>query len=169
MRSEGYYDAMSDFVVVSVDGLEEIQAKLQRLPPEVADMGVDEANKYLLNILRQYPPRNYVTRAAAYGVTFFTTRQRRWFFAALHSGAINVPYRRTQGMGRNWRIEGSGATSFLANDAPGVSYVIGDNQSRHERMVGWKKVGETVKEHTARIVRAFDGAVKKAIRRLGLA
>ena len=71
-------------------------------------------------------------------------------------------------MSKNWRIEGQGRLGFLANDAEGVSWVIGETQSRHEAMGGWKKVSVTLKEHTARLVKAFDGAVKKSIRRLGL-
>ena len=157
-----------DLILVSADGLKQVQAKLAKLPDAVADDGVMAANTYLLDVLRIYPPPNYTTRRAAYGVSFFTPKQRRWFFAALRNGEINVPYRRTQGIRDNWRIEGAGRLSFLANDAPGVEWVIGENQSRHEALVGWKKVSATVKERTARIVRAFDAGVKKAIRRLGL-
>jgi hypothetical protein len=159
---------MSDFIVVSADGLKELEAKLKRLPDAVADDGVTAANAYLLNVVKTYPPQNYVTRKAAYGVTFFTARQRRWFFAALRNGEISVPYKRTQGIRNNWRVEGTGRLSFLANDAPGVGWVMGENQSRHEAKVGWKKVTDIIKERTAAIVKAFDGAVKRAIRRVGL-
>ena len=156
------------FIVIDVQGIKEIAAKLAKLPIEAANAGVEAANKYLLDVLRTYPPPKYVTRKAAYGRTFQSDKQRRWFFASLADGSLKVPYHRTQGIRKSWRQEGSGAQSFLANDAPGVGWVMGDNQSRHEALVGWKKVSAIVKERTAKIVEQFEVGVKKAIRKLGL-
>ena len=160
-----------DLILVSADGLKELQAKLARLPDAVADDGVQAGNEYIVTAMQQQPPPNYVTRRAAYGVTFFTERQRRWFFWALNNNVINVPYKRNkrpQGIRNSWRVEGTGRLGFVANDAPGVGWVMGENQSRHEAMVGWKKASAIIKERTAKIVRRFDAGVKKAIKRLGL-
>lgn len=160
---------MGDFLYIDVTGLKEINDKLNRLPNEAVDAGTDNANEYLLNVMQTYPPKKSVTRKAAYGVTFFSDKQRRWFFANLNKGTIDVPYNRTQGLAQSWKIVGSGRNSFLANEAPAAPYVIGDNtQSRHEAMVGWKTVGEQVKGRMTEIVRRFDAGVKKAIRQLGL-
>ena len=157
-----------EFLVTSVDGLKEIQAKLDKLPEAAADAGVDSANAYLLNIMRINASKNYVTRKAAYGQSFQSDKQRKWFFASLNDGTLKIPYTRTQGLSKGWQIEGSGRLSFLSNSAPGADYVIGQGQSRHEALVGWKKVDNTLKEHLERIIRAFDAGVKKAIRQLGL-
>lgn len=165
---------MSDFVVVSVDGLDKILAKLAKLPDAVADDGVDAANKVLLDVLRAYPPYNHVSRQAAYGKTWANDRQRIAVMAKLReqgdivNGVYTPRSHRTQNVSKSWKTVGTGRLSFLANEVPYASYLVGDEQANQPRMVGWKKVSVTLKEHTARLVRAFDAAVKKAIRRLGL-
>ena len=158
--------ANDTFIVVSVDGIPAIQARLKTLLPALADAGTDSANVYMLNVLRTYPKPKFVTRKSAYGVTFFTARQRRWFFAALGDGRLHIPYRRTQGIRNNWRVEGEGRQSFIANDAPGVEYVMDDKlQSRHEKKVGWIKVGDILRERNDKIVSAFDAGVKKEMKK----
>lgn len=160
---------MSDFLGIDVSGEEEIARKLKALPPAAQDMVTDEVSKYLINnILRIEPPKNYVTRRAAYGIPFFTDKQRRWFFANLNSGELKIPYNRTHGLVRGWKQEGSGRRSFLANETKGAEYVIGEKQSRHERLVGWLKVSETLKRHMKSIMGKTDGAIKKAIKKVGL-
>lgn len=155
-------------------GEEELAAKLERLPIEVADLAVGDAQDYLLNVLRSdQPSPNYVTRKAAYGVTFFDKhgddRQRRWFFAALADGRINVPYRRTQGLSKGWKIIDRGVSGYIVNDSPGAKYVVGDGtQSRHEKMVGWKTISQQVKDRLDKINKIVDAAAKKAIKKLGL-
>lgn len=49
--------------------------------------------------LATYPPQSGRPQR------FRSDRQRRWFFAALNSGAISVPYRRTGTLGRSWTEE----------------------------------------------------------------
>ncbi len=162
---------MTDFIGVEVQGLAELKTKLDALPAVVQDYVVDEVTKYYLNVFRDsQPPPNYVTRKAAYGVTFFTPRQRRWFFAALRDGTIDVPYRRTGGLRKSWRQVGSGARSFIVNDSPGAPFVVGDDtQSRHEKLVGWFRTNELMEQRIERAMKIADGATKKAIKKLGLA
>lgn len=159
----------NDFVGVEINGLEELQAKLKKLPPEVADEGANNAYDYLLNVMRKYPPKKKVSRKQAYGVTFFSDKQRRFFFWALKSGAINVPYGRTQALSRGWRKVGEGRSAFLANESPYGVYMYDDvRQSRMSKLIGWKTLGQTLKERTKEIVRRFDAGTKKAIKKLGL-
>lgn len=161
---------MTDFVGVEIQGLEEFDKKLAQLPEAVQDVVVDDVTKYYLNVFQSAQPTpNYITRKAAYGVSFFTPRQRRWFFSALRDGTIQVPYRRTGGLRRSWKQIGTGARSFIANDSPGAPFVVGDEtQSRHERMVGWFRAYELMEQRLPRALQIADAAVKKAIKRLGL-
>lgn len=161
---------MADFVGVEVQGMVEIKKRLEKLPEAVQDAVVDDVTKYYLNVFRDSQPApNYVTRTAAYGVPFFTPRQRRWFFAALRDGTIEVPYRRTGGLRKSWRQVGEGARSFIVNDAEGAQFVVDDEmQSRHERMVGWFRVNELMEQRIEKAIRIADAAAKKAIRKLGL-
>ena len=153
------------FIGIDITGLPELQAYLKRLPPAVADAVVDAVSKLAIDIFQsEQPSKKYVTRKAAYGQSFQSDKQRRWFFAALNKGAIQVPYNRTQAMRRAWKQIGAGAKSIVANEAEGVEFVMGDGtQSRHEALVGWKTVSKMIKEHTPRIERVAIAAAQKAI------
>ena len=161
---------MSDFVGVEIQGMKEFEEKLKKLPKEAQDRVVDDVSKYYLNLFQtSQPTPNYVTRFKAYGVTFFTTRQRKWFFAALRDGRINVPYVRTQGLRKSWRQVDRGARSFIVNDSSGAPFVVGDEtQSRHEKLVGWFRTNELMQSKVDKALKVADGAMKKALKKVGL-
>ena len=73
------------------------------------DAITEDVGDYLVNVLRSYPPQNYVTRKAAYGQTFFSDKQRRWFFAALEA----ENYRYPASARKHWRKAGSGLMTSL--------------------------------------------------------
>ena len=154
-------------ITIDIVGEEVVFDLLAKLPTEVQDAAIEEAYKYLLDVLRAYPPRRYITRVSAYGTPFFTDRQRKWFFAALNSGEIDVPYRRTQGLGRAWKKHGFGQNAMLVNPTPGAEYVMGEKQSRHEAMVGWKTTDQIVEEREARIMEKLEVGAEKALKKLG--
>jgi hypothetical protein len=151
-------------------GVKELNAKLSKLPEEVADTALTDVQDYMLNVLKSdQPTPNYVTRKAAYGQTFQSDKQRRWFFAALGDGRISVPYHRTQALSRGWHKVRSGLFGYIVNNMPGISFVMGErNQSRHEEMVGWKKVSQQIEDRKDKINKIIDAAAKKALRKLGL-
>ena len=159
---------MASFISIDMVGEERVFNLLAELPAEVQNTALDDVNKYILDTMQSSQPSpRYVTRRAAYGVTFFSDRQRRWFFANLNDGSIDVPYRRTQGLRKNWRIKGSGQNAAVINDTPGIEFVMGDQQSRHEALVGWRKPEDIIREREERIQRIIEGSVTKAIKRLG--
>lgn len=162
---------MADFVGLDVQGIDALVKKLNNLPPAAQDAAVDEVSDYLLNVLRHYPQQKSVTLRQAYG-GFKSDKQRRWFFWALKSGAINVPYRRTQGLARGWKKIGNGAKSILANETPGAAFVQPETdkqQANMMRIIGWKPLETEIKERNDKINQKIDGAVKKAMRKVGLA
>jgi hypothetical protein len=154
---------------IDILGVKELQAQLDKLPVEAADEAITEVQDYMLNVLRMYPPKNYVSRASAYGKSFQSDKQRRWFFWALNSGLINVPYRRTQTLSSGWHKVRSGIMGYIVNYTPYAVFVMGERkQSRHEQMVGWKKPSEIIDERIEKIKKIIDEAAKKAIRKLRL-
>jgi hypothetical protein len=164
--------ANNEFLGIDIEGAEEIKAKIAKLPPAAADAGVDAVAQYFLSVLRLNAPQRYVTRKDAYGVTFFTAKQRKWFFWALRSNKIQVPYVRTQGHSRGWKAIGSGAKQIIANEAPGITFVRGKypgEQSRHENKVGWVPMVDEVKNRMSTAMDRFSGAVARTIKKLGLA
>lgn len=159
-----------DFIAIDVTGIEEISKKLAKLPDAVADEGTDEANKYLLNVLKTYPPYRYVSRKSAYGQTFVSDKQRKYVMARIREGSI-TPGRanRTQTFRAGWRIIGAGAKSIIANETPYGKYLMDDQgQARQPGLVGWKKISAITKERINAILKAFDGGVSRAIKHLGL-
>jgi len=157
------------FIGLDVQGLDNLKSLLKDLPEYAQDFVVEDVADYLLNVLRMYPPQKSVTRKAAYGVSFFTDKQRRFFFAALADGSINVPYRRTQALSRGWKKVGSGRNLIIANETPHAGLVMGGQteQSRHARAIGWKEAGEIAKERADRITKIAEAAAAKAIKKAG--
>jgi len=157
-----------DFIAIETIGDEELLRALRALPDEMQNAVIEDVNEYALNVLRTYPSQRYISRKAAYGTTFFTDKQRRFFFAALKDGSINVPYKRTQGLRRGWRVEGQGPTSFLVNETPYADLIMGEGQSRHAEKIGWKKAINLIEERMERILRIAQSGVARAIRKVGL-
>lgn len=149
---------------IDVSGLKELRELALKLPDAVFDAITEDVGDYLVNVLRSYPPKNYVTRKAAYGQTFFSDRQRRWFFAALRSGDLQIPGKRTQTLAQGWKR----LDDLVYNEVEYAKFVMGeDEQSRHEAMVGWLTTDQVVQQRATRIVEIGQAAAKKAIRRLG--
>jgi hypothetical protein len=161
-----------DFIAVDITGLQDLGERFKKLPPAMQEEGMKEVNTYMLNVLRQYPAEKRIKRSAAYPEVngWFSDKQRRWFFAALRSGELDLPYSRTQELGKAWKVVGNeAAKSIIANEAPAAPYVMGDTeQSRMSKMIGWKKISDIVKERMPRILERFDVGVKNAVKKLRL-
>jgi len=156
----------SDFIAIDVQN--DIAKKLKNLPDNIADEVIPGTAEYLKKLFQAYPSYRYVSRKSAYGVTFFSERQRRWFFAALNSGALQIPYRRTQTMRKGWTVIGGDRYALLANQTPYADLLMGDGQSRHAAKIGWKKMTTIIQEKAQYINKEIDTLVKKAIKKLGL-
>lgn len=159
------------FVGFDVEGEENLARKLKLVsdPRVASEMTLEVAKEVRQGMQRSTPSRKYVTRKAAYGKTFFSERQRRWFFANLGEG-LQVPYKRTDRMRRNWDVMPFGASNHLVvNDSPGAEYVFGDQtQSRHEAMVGWKTIGTVVRKMSDRIRFTANKVLDAYLRKVGL-
>jgi len=161
---------MADSLVgIDIEGIEPLMKKLEKMPAEVGKKAGDDVAKYMLNVVQAYPPQKRVTRKQAYGKTFFSEKQRRWFFAALNSGAITIPYKRTQGFRRGWQKIGSGLQTIIVNSTSYGHFLVGENrQSRMMTIIGWKKMSQVVKERSGKISVIANAAVKKGLKDMGL-
>lgn len=163
------------FIAVDVHGLAEVQAKLKSLADaEIAAKATDETAKYLKDVLKAYPPQQSISRQQAYPEVggWFSEKQRRWFFAALNAGEIDVPYRRTQTLRNAWQIIGHGNTLILANETPYAAIVYGNSsgaeQSRMSKLGGWDKLPIIIQERQRRINEIIEGVIQKEIKKAGL-
>jgi len=160
---------MPDFVGIDVKGIPELQRALAKAPGFVQDAVTEDVADYMLNVLREYPPQKRVTRRQAYGRTFQSMRQQRWFFWALKNGVIRVPYQRTQAVRRGWKKVGSGRELIIANEEEGAFWTMDDyGQARLNKLVGWKKVGDIIRERASQIQRKAEAGVKRGLRKAGL-
>lgn len=114
--------------------------------------------------LRSYQPYKYVSRKRAYGQSFQSDKQRRWFFANLKDGKIDpgVPHRtgKTQ---RGWQFKpmNKGAGFVIENQEPGAFFTRHETgQARLNALAGWKKTGAILKQVLPSAIKAAQAAVK---------
>ena len=158
---------MADFVGIDVRGEKELAAKLEKLPLAAQDAGVEAANQKIISIEKIYAKYRHVSVKQAGG--WASDKQRKFVMASIRDGRIKIPYRRTQTLARNWKTYGSGRNQIVANETPYAQYVKDlAKQTMGHMLRGWDVIQTDLKNHMRGIVDAFDGGVKKAIRKLGL-
>lgn len=93
-------------------------------------------------------------------------RQRRWFFAALRSGQIRIPYRRTGTLGRGW-------TKHIKRGAKWPSATIGthvayapyvqskERQAPMHARNRWSTAQDVVRERADDVKRFIEQALRK--------
>jgi len=148
---------------VVVIGAKELITKLEKLPTEVGDEGVESAINYIIEYERLYP-------GSMKGAPFEWTseKQRRAYFASNGFGH-GIPYQRKFKIRWGWRKEGKGRTATAVNRVPYTKYVKLDQyQQIGFKRRNWRTVETDLRERESHIVAAFDKGVKKAIKRLGL-
>lgn len=110
--------------------------------------------------LRKEPPVKFVRRADAYGKVsdapagYFSWRQFR-YVAAVTEG-FTKQYNRTHTISQAWEYHESNSQwdrVNIQNNAPGAEYVVGDRQSRHEALVGWRKWRQAINDNMAGAIR----------------
>lgn len=163
---------MSDnsFIGIYVTDNERIARILARLPKEVGDAAADAVAEYIIKIYKHYPPYRYISRKHAYGRTFQSARQRRYFFWALKQGIIKIGNHRTQKLAKGWVQIGTGQNSLIANEVPYAPYVMGDfvQQANQPFLAGWRQFDLVIDDHKEKIDKVLFGEVKKQIRKMGL-
>lgn len=158
----------NDFVGISISGVPEIQSRLEGLYPQAADAGVENADVYIVDSLKIYPPYSYVSVAQAGG--WKSKKQRNYVMMQIARGIIN-PGRpsRTQRLSQGWQVVGKGANQIVVNDVPYAIYEYDiKSQSQMHMLQGWDVIPTFLQQRMSEIVRRFDAGVKNAIRKMGL-
>jgi hypothetical protein len=158
--------------LIRIEGIRELMSLLtdiSQLAP-VKD-GVAAAALYLKGKVDKYPAIKRPTRASVYGTTFKSVKQRKYFFAALKKGEIEVPYRRgespsSETFGRRWTIETGnyGLRAIVGNNASyGPQLMDEEQQSLYARAVGWRTVQAILNEERDTITGIVQQGLQMAI------
>ena len=153
---------MSFRISIAVRGVEKMVAMLGKIPHGAKGVVAEAVGRYWIGNerhgLKHYATYNYISRKKAYGVSFFSDKQRRWFFANMPA----IPYRRTGAQGKAWHLEGSGTTVRMVNRDPSVKFTRGQTQL-HKKM-GWQTAIATIKSNWAGGMKAGFDALMAWIR-----
>jgi len=149
-------------IQITVDGLDEAIRKLNYDEGQLgAEMANAVADDVVIPRLREYPP------ASGRPQPFKSAKARRFFFAALRSGAISVPYRRTGELGRRIAkdpFRGGIVVALLAGHA---ELVRGESQGGYFKGT-WPTTDEVARESEAEAGPAAEKEAQAFLRRAGL-
>ncbi len=148
---------------VTIRGLDELRAKLgPQLTSQVLRDPTGQASQRLEQALTTYPepPKNY-------RMQFKSDKQRRFFFAALRSGRISVPYRRTMNLARGWVLKFlERATEFrveVTNRVPYLPYVMGPKTQADVHRGRWQTTAQVAQKVNIAIAGDFTRAIRNWI------
>jgi hypothetical protein len=149
-------------IVVAVEGIAELLRRVERAASAaVLRAAMVRATALVQNRLVVYPP------AQRRPQPFKTDKQRRFFFAALREGRIEVPYRRTMTLGRRWTTEISGSGLDLVgrvgnNTSYGPFVMARADQAAYHAGV-WPLAEDVAEQATGDVLGIFTDAVQAAL------
>ena len=157
---------------IEVRGLEKLTAALDKFPDEIktglAAAG-QEAGEEIVDTegLRSYPPEYHAPRP------FVSDKQRRYFFAALRSGEIEVPYRRGQSPGSEkygdqFYVESRGYNLTAVGNRASYARWLAGGGSKYMAAGGWKQLLEAARAKMGQITRIYQAWIDRIAARLGL-
>lgn len=122
---------------VKVDASDAIRA-FERLddPKLTEDMATYVAEQVVLPKLAQYPSPSRKKQP------FVSDKARRYFFAALRSGQIRVPYQRSGDLGSKWQRLPFAHGILLQSGMDYSEIVIGENQGAYFKGT-WRSITQT--------------------------
>lgn len=159
-------------VKLTIKGLEELQAEFAKLGgqlPKVLRNVAVAVGEEVRRVAQTYPKQNHSAASAAF--TFASDKQRRWFFAALREGKIDVPYNRTRKLRDGWNIKSRGTQAIVGNEVPYAPYVHSPGgQTSMMAAIGWPTT-EDIRDRVesgGRIKRIVQKVIGDALARIGL-
>ncbi len=145
-----------------------VQSFLASVPRGVLKVALEAFTEYIIGNdahgLKHNDPYKFVTRKSAYGFSFFTDKQRRWFFWALNTGQIDPGSgKRTGASSEGWKMQplNNGYNYRIINNTAGGYYTRDDyGQARQPAKVGWRKVSQVLADNYLGGIRHAVAAVK---------
>lgn len=152
-----------------VRGLDKVQQFFKELPRGSMRTAIKAFGDYILGDdshgLRHIEPYKFVSRKAAYGQTFFSDKQRRFFFANIDNLKPGSGTRHDTT--RGWRsVISAGGYKYVArSDSASTRWTMSDKyQARQPAKAGHRKVSQIVQSNLSGALRAAVTAVNAWIR-----
>lgn len=145
-------------------GLEEWKAFIKEIPQGVRVTFMRAFTTYIIGDknhgLKHEPAYKYVSRKSAYGQTFVSEKQRRWFWA--NGGPDMIGNNRTHEISNAWEMkvrDSSWTHVSVENGADGVGWVMGLGQARQPAKVGWRDILKVIQDNMTGAMNAAQDAV----------
>ena len=160
-------------ITLQLVGLDKLQTALAKLPTEVetsfAAAGKEAGESVILDTvgLRRYPPPYHAPRP------FQSDKQRRYFFAALRDGQIEVPYRRggspgSERYGTQFYVQPRGALTTAVGNRASYAVWLAGGGSRYMAAGSWRALADVLGEKVSAITQDYQAWVDRTIKKLGL-
>ena len=152
-----------------IRNVEAVQSFIRAMPRGAVKVALEAFTDYIIGDeshgLRHADPYKFVTRKSAYGFSFFTDKQRRWFFWALKTGKIDPGSgKRTGESTAAWKAvpRNDGYRFTVQNNTAGGYWTRHDKkQARQLGKVGWRKIMTVLADNYKGGIRHAVAAVKK--------
>ena len=150
-------------IEIEVRGAERAAAQFKRASRQITpalDRGLyawaQDTRAYLK--AKPYPSQSHPR------MIFKSERQRKYFFWALRTGKLRVPYRRTGKLANSFKVERGGGMVRILNTAEYAEGVIGSRQWRMHRDTWWRMKRVLAGRYRA-IPKYIDEAIQKELPR----
>ena len=150
-------------IKISVNGVERVISVLQSIPKGIMP-ALEGFTRVITEALRKPEPYRYVSRKSAYGVSFFSEKQRKWFFA--NGGSAMIGDHRTGESSRAWSYASISKGYRVSNPTKAAYYTRSDDgQARQPGKVGWLKVKEKISANFGVAMTVFRTIMQQYINR----
>lgn len=153
-----------NWIGIDLTGIDNLQEKLKQLYPELADLGTEEANAYILDVVKEDARLPYADEPFFWS----SDKQRKAYFASNGFGG-GIPYQRTGTLRDGWQVLGYGKNQIVVNEVMYSKYVKqASTQIIGMKFRDWDTIEEQIRTRLSQISRAFNEGVRDAIEKLGL-
>jgi len=146
---------------VTIEGIDDLLRRLDKVADGSKALrdGMLRSADYVKGKLKVYP------KASGKPQPFKTDNSRRWFFANLRDGKINVPYERTRTLMDKWasEVSGDGLTAKIGNNTPYAQIVQGRDKQSPYHSGTWQTAEDTLDDSKGHITEEIRAVIQAAL------
>lgn len=144
-------------VKITVHGLTEALAALQQTETDLIPAAAKPAAEATVEAVKPYPQPSRARQP------FRSNQSRRFFFAALRSGQITVPYRRTGALASGWAWQPAPDGAVVSNPHPHADKVVTKNTRYRYHKGTWKDEEQLAEDAAPKAVAAAEQGIIRLV------